>query len=849
MNVEHRHLHSISYLRFLGRLLFLLLGQIVLSMFFLPLSSLAQGQATILVTVHNEAGQPISQVAAHLERNGADVRVTAANDKGEFVFHGIAAGEYKLKVSKEGFEPLTQSVSLDSTATTTEIEFTMTPKIERVETVEVQASASVETEQTSSAETNLKPREVRSLPYRPATVTDTLPLVPGVVRGSDGEIKIEGTGEQRSALVVNSADVTDPTTGRFGISVPIDSVESISVYKTPFLAEYGHFTSGVVSVETRRGGEKWHFELNDPLPGFRILSWHLRGLREATPRVNFGGPLLKNRLYFFEGFEYALHKTPVRTLTFPYNETKSESENSFSQIDYVISANHFLTGTYHLAPQHINFVNLGFFNQQPVTPNFKASSNVFALADHLAFGGTLLTSTVSVQSFNAKTGAQGTATMVLAPGGDQGNYYLTRQQDASRLEWLEALFHSIPTHSGTHNLKFGTTVTRTDNSGNLAARSVIIQDSAGHLLKRIDFTVGRPFQRTDVESGVYAQDHWTVLPNLAFDFGVRMESQDLSHTLRLAPRVGVAWQPFKKGSTVVRGGYGIYYDRVPLSVFSFGSYPEQIITLYGPTGNIIGGPQHYLNLIETIAGKRFFFVRASTHPGNFAPYSTAWQIEAEHVFSPKVRMRLNYLVNDGGGIPVINPQLVRGKNALVLSGDGQSHYRQLEITAELTPRKNQKIFLSYVRSHAQGDLNDFSRFLGDFPSPVVQPNQFTALSSDLPNRFLGWGVFPLPWRMQVAPLVEYHTGFSYAPVDAARNYAGEPYSDRFRYPSFFSADARASKDVKINEKYTLRFSLSIINLTNHFNALDVYSNTGDPRYGTFIGNYKPKLGGDFDVLF
>jgi len=184
------------------------------------------------------------------------------------------------------------------------------------------------------------------------------------VRGSDGEIKIEGAGESRSALVVNSTDVTDPTTGRFGLSVPVDSVESIDVYKTPFLAEYGRFTSGVVSVETRRGGEKWHFELNDPLPGVRIFSWHLRGfvippssyLRRTPP---------ENRLYFHEGLEYALYKTPVRTLPFPYNISKSESVNSFSQFDYVFSTTHFLTGTYHLAPQHTNFVNLGFSVHNP----------------------------------------------------------------------------------------------------------------------------------------------------------------------------------------------------------------------------------------------------------------------------------------------------------------------------------------------------------------------------------------------------------------------------------------------------------------------------------------------------
>jgi hypothetical protein len=848
MNALRQRSRSIPSLKIMGSF-FLLLGHIAFCTFVCLTPSVAQGQSAILMMVHDEAGQPVSQVEARLKRNGADVRAGVTDDKGKLVFPCIAAGEYELTVSKAGFEPLAQSVSCDSTATTAEIEFTMIPKIERVEKVEVQASASVEGEQTSSTATTLNPQDVKSLPSRPATVTDTLPLVPGVVRGPDGEIKIEGAGEHRSALVVNSTDVTDPTTGRFGLSVPVDSVESIDVYKTPFLAEYGRFTSGVVSVETRRGGEKWHFELNDPLPGVRIYSWHLRGLRDFTPRVTFGGPLLKNRLYFHEGLEYALSKTPVRTLPFPYNISKSESVNSFSQFDYVFSPTHFLTGTYHLAPQHTNYVNLGFFSPQPVTPNFRASSDIYTLADHLALGQNLLTSTVSVQSFDASTGAQGTAAMVLMPAGDRGNYYLSRQQDASRVEWLEALVRSIPTPKGTHTLKFGTTVSRTNNSGDLAARSVTIQDAAGRRLREIDFTAGRPFHRTDVETGVFGQDHWTVLRNLALDFGVRTESQDLSHSLRFAPRVGFAWQPFKKGTTVVRGGYGIYYDRVPLSVFSFGSYPEQILTSYGPTGNVIDGPRRYINMIETVSGKRFMFVRARTHPGNFAPYSTAWQIEAEHIFSPKVQVRVNYLVNQSGGIVVLNSQVVRKKDALVLSGRGESRYRQLEFTTVLTPRAGQKLFLSYVHSEAQGDLNDFSRYLGEFPSPVVQPNQFSALPGDLPDRFLAWGFFPLPWKMQIAPIVEYHTGFAYAPVNAARNYVGVPYSDRFRYPKFFSADTRLSKDVKVNDKYSLRFSLSVLNTTNHFNALDVHANTGDPQYGLFFGNYQRLFRGDFDVLF
>jgi hypothetical protein len=848
MNAQPQWSRSVPSLKIMGSF-FLLIGLIALCTFFCPLPSAAQGQSAIQMVVHDEAGNPVSNVEVHLKRSGVDVRVAVTNERGEFIFAGLSADEYELTISKPGFESLAQSVVIDPHVTHAEIEFTLIPKLERADRVEVQASASVELEQTSSTATNLNPQEVKALPSRPATATDTLPLVPGVVRASDGEIKIEGEGEHRSALVVNSTDVTDPTTGRFGLSVPVDSVESIDVYKTPFLAEYGRFTSGVVSVETRRGGEKWHFELNDPLPGVRIFSWHLRGLRDATPRVTFGGPLLKNRLYFHEGLEYALYKTPVRTLPFPYNITKSESVNSFSQFDYVFSTTHFLTGTYHVAPQHTNFVNLGFFTPQLVTPSFRASSNVYTLADHLALGQNLLTSTVSAQFFDASTGAQGTAAMILTPTGDRGNYYLSRQQDASRVEWLEALARSIPTPRGTHTLKFGTTVSRTDNNGYLAARSVTIQDAAGRRLKQIDFTNGAPFHRFDIESGVFGQDHWSVLPNLAFDIGIRMESQDLSHSLRFAPRAGFAWQPFKKGGTVVRGGYGIYYDRVPLSVFSFSSYPQQIVTSYGPSGNIIDGPRLSVNLIEAVSGKRFFFVKAGTNSGNFAPYSRAWQIEAEHSFSRKVQVRLNYLENNSDGIVFLNPAAVGKKDALVLSGNGSSRYRQLEFTCQLTPRANQKLFMSYVHSEARGDLNDFSRYLGDFPSPVVQPNQFTALPGDLPDRFLAWGVFPLPWKMQLAPIVEYHTGFTYAPVDAARNYVGVPYSDRFRYPKFFSADTRLSKDVKVNEKYSLRFSLSVLNMTNHFNALDVHANTGDPQYGVFFGNYKRLFRGDFDVLF
>src|SRR5262249_835759 len=293
--------------------------------------------------------------------------------------------------------------------------FTLVAKIQVSDKVDISASSNTALpEQTSSTGTELT-AQVKSLPNKPSSVSDVLPLVPGVIRTFQGEIKISGSSENRSAFIVNSADVTDPATGQFGMTVPVDSVQTINVFKTPYLAQYGRFTAGVVSVETKRGGDKWDFELNDPLPEFRFLNGGLRGLREATPRIVFNGPLIKNRLYISEGSEYTIRKRPVQTLEYPNKETKSESINSFTQLDYLFSGTHTLNGTFHLAPRKDSFVNLDFFNRRPVTPNWRGKDYTGTLIDRLTLGENLLESTVAIKNYTINVYGQGVAEMNLTP--------------------------------------------------------------------------------------------------------------------------------------------------------------------------------------------------------------------------------------------------------------------------------------------------------------------------------------------------------------------------------------------------------------------------------------------------
>src|SRR5262249_46437978 len=246
-----------------------------------------------------------------------------------------------------------------TTGASATVEVTLVPALARKESVEVTATADA-VEQGATAPVAIQPRIARELPDRPATVSDALPLSPGVVREPGGGLIISASAEHRSALIVNSADVTDPATGQFGLTVPIDSVEVLNVFQTPFLAEYGRFTAGLVTVETRRGGDQWKWELNDPLPEFRIRSYQLRGLKTATPRLNFEGPILPHRLFISEGFEYEVRKTAVYTLPFPYNQKLKAGINSFTQIDWFATDKQLVTATFHAAPERLGHVNMNY---------------------------------------------------------------------------------------------------------------------------------------------------------------------------------------------------------------------------------------------------------------------------------------------------------------------------------------------------------------------------------------------------------------------------------------------------------------------------------------------------------
>ena len=128
---------------------------------------------------------------------------------------------------------------------------------------------------------------------------------------------------------------------------------------------------------------------------------------------------------------------------------------------------------------------------------------------------------------------------------------------------------------------------------------VNIFDSAGRLIENIDFTPGLPIARTDVESAFFAQDQWILISRVSLNIGRSRRTAGSHRRLAGRPARRASYlRRSRSGRTIFRAGSGVFYDRVPLNVYGFALYPDQIITTYNPDGTMLSGPFRYFNLTE-----------------------------------------------------------------------------------------------------------------------------------------------------------------------------------------------------------------------------------------------------------
>jgi carboxypeptidase family protein len=226
--------------------------------------------------------------------------------EGRYTVPQLGEGTYSLEASLEGFQPFARTVVLKQNETRVEnVDLALATVSYKVD---VQAQAPTVSEQSADPDATLTSRQFLALPMAEQKFKEALPIVPGVVRTWDGKLNIKGEVESQGMLLLDSAQMVDPVTGSLAIGIPIDAIQTLNVYKTPYNAQYGGFSGGLTTVETKPPSDHWQYGVMDFIPGVRGKEGHVVGISSNTPRVFLGGPIVKNRLNFSESFDYTLRR-------------------------------------------------------------------------------------------------------------------------------------------------------------------------------------------------------------------------------------------------------------------------------------------------------------------------------------------------------------------------------------------------------------------------------------------------------------------------------------------------------------------------------------------------------------
>lgn len=761
-----------------------------------------------------------------------------ADGTGNYKFSNLKAGNYSLEVSLEGFSIVKKSITLTENKSNVENIQMAIDSLSASVTIESETNG-INTTESAVAET-ISTKTLQNAPLNEEKFEDALPLIPGVVRGPDGLMNVKGAQSSQSGTLVGSSNGDDPITGNSAISLPLEAVESLQVLSNPYSAEYGNFNGGVVQLQTRSGSDKWKAGLNSFFPRIRSRNGSIRGVESITPRFNVGGPLIKDKLFLFQTVEYKFVQTQVENLPQLEGDTKLESFNSFTRVDYNFSDNHRLNASFNIFPQKIDFINLNTFNPQNTAANFHQRGWMAAFNDqYVTNKGGILQTTFSIKRADADVFGNSGEPFIIAPQTNSGGFFNRQMRESLRTEAQSIYSLPLINAKGQHSFKFGGGFSYSTFDGSNLSQPVRIVRADGTLNQLQTYLGSGILSRNKSEFGFFVQDKWTINPRLTFDLGIRFDRDNLAESFNPAPRLGFVISPFQDNKTVIRGGFGVFFSKIPLNVGVFDQTQSVLISRFAvdgitPNGQILFRPALENGEINT-------------------PYSLGWNLQFDREVNERLFVRVGYEQRETRRDFLLTPILNQAgtEGIYQLGKGGSSSYREFLLMSRLRLQKNRDLFFSYTRSRSVGDLNIFGSFAGNVVNPIVRPNEYSRLNFDAPDRFLFWGEFGLPWGINLSPVIDWRTGFPYSLIDQSQNFIGRRNAEN-RFPDFFSADVQIFKDFKVGfrgKEYKLRAGVKFFNLTNHFNPRDVQNNLNSPDFGTFYNSVSRKMRFKFEFNF
>jgi hypothetical protein len=765
---------------------------------------------------------------------------TDTDEHGGYDFQNLEPGTYSISITLQGFKPISKSVVLALKQQLVQ-DFTLELDVvaEKVEVKETAASIATETAAPPPATvTNV---ELTTIPTPQEKVKDILPFTPGVIKTLDSKLTFKGADENQSLLLVNSARTTDPVTGSFGVPIPTDAVESFAVYKTPYDSSLGSFSGGLTTIETRPPDDQWSFKLRGIVPSVLGKKGGMVGIAEAIPGVSFDAPLIPHKFLLSESFQYEMKKTTVEGLPWPFDISKRQGFNSFSTLEFILAPNHVLTLTVNAFPLRQQHVDISALVPLGAANDLDQSGVAVGLNDKYQFSsGAILAVVAQYMRFDSNAHGQGPEDMLITPQGYGGNYFNRWSRRGKEFQAVPSFqFPKVHWH-GEHEIRVGADIDYRSFFGNTLSHPIQLLRLDNSLAQQITFGAAPSQSPSDSSVAEFLQDHWVLDSHWSVDLGARISSETTGWPFAIAPRAGVAYSPGKSGKTVIRAGAGIFYGVLPLLAANFAANPNRTITDFDATGLPIGTPITYTSAF--VANLNPLTAPALPGKPSTTPRDVTWNGQIEHELHKNLQMRVGYLDSHATYLFTVNPftSTTGGPSFEGLTNTGSSHYREMEASAHYSLREHDQLNVSYIWSRARGDLNSLSNVYIPFAAPVIRPNQYGILPSDIPNRVVGWGIFALPWKLTFSPLVDVHSGFPYSPIDIQQQYVGTPNGKRF--PEYFSLDMKLYRQFRLpllgnrgGKVHHVRLGVYTLNVTNHGNFNAVYNNVFSPNFGQFVG--------------
>jgi hypothetical protein len=788
-------------------------------------------QGTIFV--QDSKGQ--SYIAnATVTLRGPAIMETATDENGKFEFTEVQPGTYTIEAAAPGL--LATEVVTVGTGNVAQIPLELHASTVQ-DSVTVTAAANDASTSSSSPSGTVTSSALQNTPNKDDRTESVLPTLPGVVRGPDGRINMKGARNTQSGTLVNSANATDPATGSPGIDVPIDVVASVHVISNPYDPQYGKLTGAVSALDTKTSDfESFHVSVQNFIPRARVRGGEVDGIGAATPRVTFTGPLWADHIAFTQSIEYRFVRTPVNSLPPFQRDTTLQSFNSYTQLDFNLSPKQTATISAAVYPQRLQYLGLNTFTPQQSTSDYhQRGYQLYGQHRYLTGNESLLTSQFSYKTFDVDITPAGSGLYELLLETTQGGFYNSQTRRASRFDWQETYQFAPRQFLGTHQWHVGLEYAHSSYSGRQSFSPVELIGTQASPIERITFTGGSWSDLSQHEVTWFAGDRWTVSQRLLVDLGLRFDSDTVTSSAHAAPRAGFQLALTRSGRTMLRGGVGEFYDRVPLMIPSFRWFPDRTVFTLDPAGHVTSSTAYTNEIIG----------------GLHNPRSTAWNLALSERVSNNLFLQVGYeqrtTAND---FAVSTLADAAGTGLITVSNTAGQSYKELQVGGRYQFRKH-FINASYVRSRAYGDLNDFFQFFGNVSKPVVQPDGQGRLPYDAPNRFLLSGEIHAPWKLIFAPVYDLHTGFPYSVQNEFREYVG-PRNTR-RFPEFSSFDLQVSRPVSIptrgDKRLKARVGFAAFNVFNHFNPRDVQTIEESARFGGFFNNAWREYRGKFVVEF